>query len=162
VTTSVRLRAAVAADAVAIHATVIDAWRTTVDPRSSGHRLTIADVSELLRIGGGFVAETADGALVGSVMWAREGDTVELMKLAVVPGARSTGVGPALVRAVEAYAAEAGATQVLLAVSAFSPRLVAWYEHLGYAVSPAAVYAHASPLSPPPTVLTRGVRAEAE
>jgi ribosomal protein S18 acetylase RimI-like enzyme len=140
---------------------VIDAWRATVDPRSSGHRLTVADVSELLHTGGGFIAETAGGAVVGSVLWAREGDTVELMKLAVAPEARSAGVGPALVRAVEESAAATGATRVLLAVSAFSPRLVAWYERLGYTVSPTAVYAHASPLSPPPTVLTRGVRDQA-
>lgn len=158
-TAALRLRAAGAADAAVIHATVIDAWTATVDPRSSGHRLTVADVTELLGSGGGFVAETQDGTVVGSVLWAREGDTVELMKLAVTPAARGAGVGPALVRAVEVAAADAGAAQVLLAVSAFSPRLVAWYAALGYAESPSAVYAHASPHSPPPTVLIRPLRA---
>jgi hypothetical protein len=47
------------------------------------------------------------------------------------------------------------ATAVLLAVSAYSPGLVVWYERLGYRVERDAVYLHASPHSRPPIVLTR-------
>lgn len=150
------VRAATVADAGAVHATVIEAWRATVDSRSSGHRLTEPEVRDLLHAGGGFVVEDDDG-VVGSVLWAREGDTVELMKLAVLPRGRGMGAGPALVDAVVQCAAEQQAAQVLLAVSRYSPRLVHWYEALGFTVDDEAVYLHASPTSPPPTVLTRMV-----
>lgn len=153
----VRLRPAVAGDAGAVHRTVLAAWTGTVDPRSSGHRLTEAEVGDLLAAGGGVVAEVGD-EVVGTVLWAHEGHLVELMKLAVVPAARGAGIAPLLVRAVEAEAERRGATGVLLAVSAYSPGLVGWYERLGYRVDAAAVYTHASPHSPTPTVLVRPVR----
>ncbi len=150
------VRAASVSDAATIHATVIDAWKATVDPRSSGHRLTVADVTQLLTTGGGFVAE-ADGEVVGCVLWAVEDGTVELMKLAVLPPARGTGVGPALVEAVVGVARAQGVPRVLLAVSRYSPRLVQWYAALGFTESPTAVYSHAAPTSPPPTVMVRAV-----
>ena len=154
ITPALRIRAAQPSDAATVHRTVLAAWSGTVDPRSSGHRLTEAEVAELITAGGGYVAELY-GAPVGSVLWAAEGDVVELMKLAVVPSARGAGVAPALVHAVEALAARRSATAVLLAVSAYSPGLVVWYERLGYCIEPDAVYLHASPHSPPPIVLTR-------
>ena len=151
---AVRVRRAEPSDAAAVHRTVLGAWDGTVDPRSSGHRLTVDEVTDLITAVGGFVAEL-DGAPVGTVLWAAEGDLVELMKLAVVLSARGAGIAPMLVREVESEAARRGAAGVLLAVSAYSPGLVAWYERLGYQVDPDAVYTHASPHSPPPTVMIR-------
>lgn len=148
------VRAATVVDAAVVHTTVLAAWEATVDPRSSGHRLTVDEVAALLSTGGGFVAE-ADGQVVGSVLWAVEDGCVELMKLAVLPPARGTGVGPALVEAVVDVARGQGVAQVLLAVSRYSPQLVSWYARLGFAESPNAVYAHAAPTSPPPTVMVR-------
>ena len=154
--TQIVIRAATAVDAVAIHRVTIEAWRAGVDPRSSGHRLTHDDVVAALREGGAFVAvaEAAD-EIVGSVLWARVDDTVEVMKVAVLPSVRSGGCGRRLVAAVEAHARMTGAVRTLLAVSAFNPTLVGWYETQGYAVQHEAVYLHASPHSPPPIVLVK-------
>jgi ribosomal protein S18 acetylase RimI-like enzyme len=150
------IRAATADDAVAIHRVTIEAWRAGVDPRSSGHRLTHDDVAAALGEGGAFVAVARDtDDIVGSVLWARIDDTVEVMKVAVLPTVRCGGFGRRLVTAVEEHARLTGAVRTLLAVSAFNPTLVGWYETQGYAVQHEAVYLHASPYSPPPIVLVK-------
>ena len=56
-TPALRIRAASPSDAATVHRTVLAAWSGTVDPRSSGHRLTEAEVAQLIASGGGFVAE---------------------------------------------------------------------------------------------------------
>ncbi len=145
---------------MAIHRVTIEAWRAGVDPRSSGHRLTHDDVVAALGDGGAFVAvvgvtAAATDEIIGSVLWVRVDDTVEVMKVAVLPSVRSGGCGRRLVAAVEAHARMTGAVRTLLAVSAFNPTLVGWYETQGYAVQHEAVYLHASPHSPPPIVLVK-------
>lgn len=167
----VTIRAATADDAVAIHRVTIEAWRAGVDPRSSGHRLTHDDVVAALGEGGAFVAVlgvtagATDGAtdeIVGSVLWVRVDDTVEVMKVAVLPTVRSGGCGRRLVAAVEDHARLTGAVRTLLAVSAFNPTLVGWYESQGYVVRPEAVYLHASPHSPPPIVLVKRLDSDSD
>lgn len=76
---------------------------------------------------------------------------------AVIPRARGQRIAPKLIEAVESCAAGIGARQLLLAVSAYSPSLVGWYERLGYSVDENARYLHASPSSPPPFVLVKRV-----
>ncbi|GAA5534656.1 GNAT family N-acetyltransferase [Deinococcus aluminii] len=146
------LRPALPADAPAFHAVMMAAG---MDPRSSWSRTRVEDVAWSLGQGGGFLA-WQDGQAVGCVGWRPDGpDTLTLNKLATRPEVRGQGIGVALVRAVEEVAARDGYARVLLAVSQYNLDVLPFYERLGYRVDPAAVYAHANPSSPPPTVLIK-------
>ncbi|QBY10406.1 GNAT family N-acetyltransferase [Deinococcus metallilatus] len=126
-----------------------------MDPRSSWSRTRVEDVVWSLGQGGGFLA-WRDGEAVGCVGWRPDGpDTLTLNKLATRPEVRGQGIGAALVRAVEEVAARDGYARLLLAVSQYNLDVLPFYERLGYRVDPAAVYAHAHPGSPPPTVLIK-------
>lgn len=104
------IRPARAGDAPVVHALVLAAWASRVDPRSSGHRLTLAEVAELIdsRAGGAFLA-TAGDEPARSVCWALDGDTVEVMKLATSPAHRGVGLGPAHLKACAEVARTRGA-----------------------------------------------------
>lgn len=149
-------RPATADDAAAIVFLVRAAWAASIDPRSSGHRLTEEGAREVFTDGGGFLIEDADGP-VGCICWRPDGDTLDLMKLAVLPRARGRGLALALVEAVEALAAERGYRRVLLAVSVYNLSVIPFYEKLGYAVDETAVYRHASASSPGPVVMTKAL-----
>jgi L-threonylcarbamoyladenylate synthase len=141
-------------DAALVTALVLNAWRAGVDPRSSGHRLTLADVEQLLQTPGAvaLLARDQTGAVLGSVVLVSRLGTVELMKLAV-PEQRSRGVGAALVAAAIQWARQHGDRQIVLAVSAYQPELVRYYARFGFVVDPTGTYEHASPTSPTPIVL---------
>jgi L-threonylcarbamoyladenylate synthase len=135
---------------------VHDAWRDTVDPRSSGHRFTVADAEALLADPNTTALMATDhlnGTPLGSVVLVHDGrETVELMKLAV-PERRTQGVGTALLDAAHAWATERKVTKIVLAVSVYQPHLVHYYARRGYAVAIDEVYTHANPSSPQPVVM---------
>jgi L-threonylcarbamoyladenylate synthase len=162
-------------DASLVGSLVRDAWRGTVDPRSSGHRFTNADAASLLaepRTVALLAVEDkgegegegkdedkdkddSDGTPLGSVVLVHDGvDTVELMKLAV-PTRRASGVGSALLDAASTWATQQSADRITLAVSAYQPHLVRYYARRGYVVDPAGKYEHANPASPPPIVMVK-------
>jgi L-threonylcarbamoyladenylate synthase len=151
-------------DAALVTALTTRAWHGTADPRSSGHRLKESDVSRLLAdvsrlLAGGavaLVARDAAGEAVGSVVLERVGDSVELMKLAVPDGnARRRGIASGLIDAAVAWANDAGADRLVLAVSLYQPRLVGFYARRGFVVDPARQYRNAAPGSPSPIVMVR-------
>jgi len=80
------------------------------------------------------VAVADDGELIGAArLLPAPGDpSRQVRQVAVVPGAQSRGVGSALMQAVEARAAEQGATQVWLNARDTAFR---FYERLGYGFS---------------------------
>jgi L-threonylcarbamoyladenylate synthase len=145
-------------DARVVASLVHDAWLGTVDPRSSGHRFTVADAEELLadpNTTALLATDEESGNPLGSVVLVHDGhNTVELMKLAV-PALRSRGVGTALLDAAASWAAERNATRIILAVSAYEPQLVGYYARRGYVVVLGEVYLHASPSSPAPVVMAK-------
>ena len=158
---SFTLRPATLADAATITALVHAAWKDDIDPRSSGHRLTVEGASETLISGGGFIAER-DGKALGCVCYWNEFPTLTLMKLAVRPDARGQGLAAALVRAVEAQAEAGGFARILLAVSLYNLSVIPFYERLGYRLDDTAPYGHSSASSPAPRVMTKAVRAPHE
>lgn len=76
-----------------------------IDPPSSIHRLTTAQMSADAAAGAVFVAE-ADGAIVGCVFCRPKDDALYIGKLAVEPARHGGGIGSALI---EAAASEARA-----------------------------------------------------
>ncbi|AYG03960.1 GNAT family N-acetyltransferase [Gryllotalpicola protaetiae] len=92
---------------------------------------------------GVYLALEADGTPIGHAALRRlevEGAPVawELKRLITLPAARGRGVGALLIEAVEADAAAAGATRVVLQTGIRQPEAVGLYEKLGYA--PIAAY----------------------
>ncbi len=147
-------------DAALIHQLVHRAWTGTVDPRSSGHRFSLEDATSLLSDGVALVAQNQSGEPVGSVVLVPDAHaSVELMKLAV-PSNREQGVGTALLDAAAQWARERGATEIVLAVSAYEPHLTGYYARRGYRVQPNRTYGHAHPSSPQPIVMTLDLLAE--
>lgn len=145
-------------DPVLVVGLTIDAWRSSVDFRSSGHRFEVDDVRRLFDEGAvALVASDAEGEPIGSVIVVPDGtETMELTKLAVPDlGIRQSGVGSALVEAAASTAVTMGFTELVLAVSLFQPQLCKYYARRGFVASPARTYRHASPHSPPPIVMFR-------
>ena len=136
----------------------LEAWRSSVDHRSSGQRFTADDVSALFLEGAAaFVARNATGEPVGSVIAVPDGPgCMELTKLAVVgEGERRLGTGSKLVEFAVDFAESTGCREMVLAVSLYQPNLCRYYANRGFVVRPGRIYRHASPLAPRPIVMVR-------
>lgn len=98
------LRAATAADAAAIAATIAAAfeeYRGRLEPESGAFRETAEGIAaELGRESGAIVAER-NGRMLGCVMVKLEDDDLYFGRLAVVPAARGQGIARKLIDAVE-------------------------------------------------------------
>jgi L-threonylcarbamoyladenylate synthase len=133
------------------------AWAARVDQRSSGHRFDRASLQELLAEGAVVLVGLEQGAIVGTATVVPAGKTAEITKVSSAPHAFGSGIGAALVRSAEAFARDSGATEALLAVSAYQADLVRWYARLGYVVATDRTYGHAAPSSPSPIVMVRSL-----
>lgn len=87
------------------------------------------------------VAAGADGGVAGSVMVGHDGHRGWLYYVAADPGARGTGIGRAVVAAAEAWLRERGVRKAQLLVRETNAAVVAFYERLGFEVSPRVVMA---------------------
>lgn len=98
------LRAATAADAAAIAATIaasFEQYRGKLEPESGAFRETAESIAaELARESGAIVAER-NGRMIGCVMVKLEEDDLYFGRLSVVPEARGQGIARRLVEAVE-------------------------------------------------------------
>jgi L-threonylcarbamoyladenylate synthase len=143
------------AEAGAVVALILSAWTARVDPRSSGHRFDRQSLDALLAEGAVVLVASENGSVVGTATVIPDGQTAEITKVASAPHTFGSGIGAALMQASHDFAQKAGATETLLAVSAYQADLVRWYARFGYVVAPDRVYAHASPTSPTPIVMVR-------
>ncbi len=134
-----------------------EAWAGSVDPRSSGHRITGADVTVVFERGATAIVARLDHTPIGCVLAAPtpDGRTVEISKLAVLRDHRGRGIAAKLIDEAARFAFGLRAERLMLAVSAYQPRLTAFYARHGFVVAPNEVYAGASPTSPSPIVMTR-------
>ncbi len=103
-------------DAAAVAALVRTAFASqsvVTDPLPSALRVTEGEVLEMLRGGGGAVAEVA-GGLAGSALWEEQDGGLYLGRLAVASAFRGQGIARALVVAAEAAAKAMGMPRVHL------------------------------------------------
>ncbi|GGJ35098.1 GNAT family N-acetyltransferase [Deinococcus roseus] len=142
-------------DAETIVSLVHGAWKDTIDPRSSGHRMTVDDVHAVFDDEGGGFLVSRDDHVVGCICYRPNGKTLELSKLAVLPEARKQGFSIMLVQAVEDYARQRNFKRILLAVSQYNLSVIPLYQKLGYTIQENEVYEHSHPGSSPPVVMTR-------
>jgi putative acetyltransferase len=74
-----------------------------------------------------------DGAVVGTVSaLPRDGTTLYVRSMAVLPAARGHDIGGALLGAVERFAQEHGCTRLLLSTTPFLARAIRLYERAGF------------------------------
>lgn len=78
------------------------------------------------------VAVSADGAIAGYGGLDLGGETADIMTVAVVPAARGTGLGTALVAELRRRAVHHGARDLMLEVRADNPAALALYEAAGF------------------------------
>jgi len=87
-----------------------------------------------------FVAEE-DGKLVGTVMIGQDGHRAWMYRLAVAPERRRQGIGRALVRHVEGWAALRGMPKLQFMIRAENAAVAGFYRGLGYEIEPRTVMA---------------------
>lgn len=93
---------------------------------------TRQQLAECLRGGLEFLVATRDDAVIGYAVARRAADEAEILNLGVAPHARRAGVGRALVRAVVARLAQAGARAVYLEVRESNGAARRLYESEGF------------------------------
>jgi GNAT superfamily N-acetyltransferase len=82
------------------------------------------------------LALSPEGAPVGHIALRMLGDEWEVKRLIVLPVARRTGIGRALLEEVERIARNGGARRVILQAGPKQPEAVALYERFGYSRIP--------------------------
>jgi ribosomal protein S18 acetylase RimI-like enzyme len=82
------------------------------------------------------VAEDETGALVGSVMVGHDGHRGWLYYVAASPASRGEGVGRLMVREAEDWLRQRGVVKAQLLVRETNTKVVGFYEHLGFEVTP--------------------------
>ena len=144
-------------DAQRVHELTQRAWRGTVAANSSAFRETPDTARQAIEAGGGFVL-LLDGKPIGSVRYfpvPHAEPSWEFKRLGVLHAFRGRGYGELLVRAIERAAPAQGVRRIQLGVRADQPRLVAFYERLGYTLDASVQLSAHNPLTDPPVALSR-------
>jgi len=87
------------------------------------------------------VAADEAGRIRGSVMVGHDGHRGWLYYVAAAPDARNTGIGRRMVDAAEAWLETRGVVKAQLMVRETNRQVIAFYERLGFAVTPRTVMA---------------------
>ena len=130
------VRSAVASD----EADVTALWRACGlvtgynDPAADFRFAKAAACSDVL------VGEDATG-IIGTVMVGHDGHRGWLYYVASAPGSRGSGVGREMVQAAEAWLRQRGVVKAQLLVRETNTQVVAFYERLGFEVTPRTVMA---------------------
>jgi len=131
-TAATRFRKARPADAAAIAALVVLAYRVE-DFFIDGDRTTVAEIESLLARDRFLLAENAAGALTGCVHVKVQGTRGYFGMLSVHPEAQSHGLGRELVEEAERFCRNRGCSVMDLHVVNLRQELPPWYRRLGYA-----------------------------
>jgi ribosomal protein S18 acetylase RimI-like enzyme len=131
----VTIRSATAEDEPA----VVQLWQacdlvvTYNDPGADFRFAKIGPCSDVL------VGEDDIGQMVGSVMVGHDGHRGWLYYLAASPAFHSMGVGRQMVQAAEDWLRQKGVVKAQLLVRDTNTKVVSFYEHLGFEVSPRVI-----------------------
>ncbi len=132
-TITVRIREAAADDADEAQAVIAAAyapWRARLPDLPDVTDGVAGDIAR----GPAWVAE-AEGRIAGVLLAGRDGTVLHVANIAVRPGMGGQGIGAALMREAETWAARAGCTLLRLATHAAMTRNVGFYERLGWQVT---------------------------
>ncbi len=120
-------------DAVAITRVINAAYRVE-DFFKVGDRTDVREVAEFFLTDTFLAARNEDDDIVGAVRVSIHGQKGHFGMLSVAPEIQGTGLGRALIEAVEAYCAERGCTAVDLEVASPRTELPDFYRKFGYEV----------------------------
>jgi ribosomal protein S18 acetylase RimI-like enzyme len=156
-----RLRAARVEDAALVRDVTLRCWTGTVAENSSAYRETVEEIAGQLGMGGAVVllrGEEAVGAgrfhpVPGPVGDARE--WVEIKRVGVAKALRKLGLGAPLVAAIEDAARARGYAGAQLGVRHDQPRLLRFWEGLGYRLADDVLLHTVNPLTPTPTFMRK-------
>jgi ribosomal protein S18 acetylase RimI-like enzyme len=118
---------------------IVELWRTcdlvaTYNDPAVDFRFAIAGAcSEVL------VGEDEAGRISGSIMVGHDGHRGWLYYVACTPHSRGSGIGRQMVQAAEEWLRQRGVVKVQLLVRETNTKVVSFYEHLGFEVTPRTV-----------------------
>lgn len=159
----IAIRPAAPDDAALMHRLSLQAWRGTVSPNSSLFDETVDYVAQILRNGGGFILEV-DGEPAGSVRhFPVGGDAAvwEVKRLGVIAAWRGRGLGERLMQAVADAAHRQGVRRLQIGIRADQPRLIRFYEALGFRLDDSVRLSAPNPRTAPAITMSRTLAARA-
>lgn len=156
----IAIRRATPSDGFLVEALTRRIWTGRVAPDSTVFRETAESVSAQISKGGAVILEH-EGDPIGSGRWvtvpgpAGQGRWMEVKRIGVVPEYTGQGFGAVILEALEAMGREAGMAGAQLAVRFDQPRLVSYYQALGYALAEDVELTTVNPRAPPPVGLRK-------
>lgn len=155
------LRLATADEAGLLRDVMLRCWSGTVAVNSSAYRETEADIARQLERGAASIVFEGDepvGAGRFHPVPGPAGDPcewVEIKRVGVLRSHRKLGLGRPLVSALEAEAKAQGYAGAQIGVRHDQPRLIAFWETLGYVLASDVTMHTVNPLTPPPTTMRK-------
>ena len=156
-----RLRAARVDEAAQVRDVMLRCWTGTVAENSSAYRETVEDIAGQIARGGAvllFCGEEAVGGGRFHPVPGPAGDArpwAEIKRVGVTQEQRKLGLGAPLVAALEDAARAQGYAGAQLGVREDQPRLVRFWEGLGYRLADDVRLHTVNPLTPPPFTMRK-------
>lgn len=155
------LRLASPEEAGLVRDVMLRCWTGTVAPNSSAYRETVADIAGQIARGGAVLlwrGEEAAGCGRFHPVAGPPGDArpwTEIKRVGVMRELRKLSLGAPLVAAIEDAARTRGAVGAQLGVREDQPRLVQFWENLGYVRADDVRLHTVNPLTPPPFTMRK-------
>ena len=155
------LRLASPDEAGLVRDVMLRCWTGTVAENSSAYRETVDDIAGQIRRGGAVLLWRGDEAVGGGRFHPVAGPAgdarpwTEIKRVGVARDLRKLGLGAPLVAAIEDAARARGAVGAQLGVREDQPRLVSYWEGLGYARADDVQLHTVNPLTPPPFTMRK-------
>lgn len=136
-------------------------WTGTVAENSSAYRETAETISQQLDRGGAAILFDGEHAIGAGRYYPVPGpagdphDWVEIKRVGILKSYRSQGLGPALVGALEDAARQRNFAGVQIGVRHDQPRLIAFWQSLGYQLADDVTLHTVNPLTPTPTFMRK-------
>ncbi len=148
-------------DAALLLDVMLRCWTGTVAEDSSAYRETANSIGQQLKRGGAAIILEGDAAVGAGRYYPVPGpagdpnDWVEIKRVGILKSHRKRGLGPALVGALEAAARQRGFAGVQIGVRHDQPRLIAFWQSLGYHLADDVTLHTVNPLTPAPTFMRK-------
>lgn len=155
------LRLASPGDAALVREVMLRCWTGTVAENSSAYRETVDDIAGQIARGGAVLLWRGEEAVGGGRFHPVAGPAgdarpwTEIKRVGVMRELRKLALGAPLVAAIEDAARARGAVGAQLGVREDQPRLVSFWEGLGYARADDVRLHTVNPLTPPPFTMRK-------
>lgn len=136
-------------------------WTGTVAENSSAYRETAETISQQLDRGGAAIVFEGEQAVGAGRYYPVPGpagdpaDWVEIKRVGILKSHRKQGLGPALVDALESAARRRDFAGVQIGVRHDQPRLISFWQSLGYQLADDVTLHTVNPLTPTPTFMRK-------